>query len=184
MCDNPCQPAHFRSRKHWLIFPHSSCHGSRGTVPLRPQGTGGGGLASAFKPCLRLRKRLRLVMSMMPMVDGSLSPNMTPRLRTTLTTKSVGNFFAKMIPLGKVFDNAPHHTKKASGPPLVIGSGPHGMLSPLAKSRATIYKRVTIHANRLILGCGKIGSYFRTAVVTTGREQRHYDRMGGPCPHV
>ena len=26
MCDKPCQPAHVRIPKDWLIFPHSSCH--------------------------------------------------------------------------------------------------------------------------------------------------------------
>ena len=37
---------------------------------------------------------------------------------------------------------------------------------------------MTIHATRLILGVGKNGSYFRTPVVTAGREQRNCDRMG------
>ena len=38
---------------------------------------------------------------------------------------------------------------------------------------------MTIHANRLILGFGKIASYFRTPAVTAGPEQHHCDRRGG-----
>ena len=56
---------------------------------------------------------------------------------------------------------------------LVIGSGPHGVLNPQAKSRGTIWRCVTRHANQLILGFRKIGSYFRTPVVMAGGEQRH-----------
>ena len=40
--------------------------------------TGGGGLASAFKPRLRLRQGLPLMMDMVPVVGGSLGVNMTP----------------------------------------------------------------------------------------------------------
>ena len=75
MCDNTCQPAHFRIRKDSLIFPHSSCHGP-GNIAVA---TLGGGLASAFKPRLRLRQGLPLALETVPVVGGSLSVIMTPR---------------------------------------------------------------------------------------------------------
>ena len=42
-------------------------------------GGGGGGLACAFKLCLRLRQDLPLVLETVPVVGGSLGVNMTPR---------------------------------------------------------------------------------------------------------
>ena len=39
---------------------------------------GGGGLTSAFKPRLRLRQGLPLMLEMLPLVGGSLGVNMTP----------------------------------------------------------------------------------------------------------
>ena len=41
--------------------------------------TGGGGLASAFKPRLRLRQGLPLMLETVPVVGGSPGVNMTPR---------------------------------------------------------------------------------------------------------
>ena len=55
-------------------------------------GGGGGGLASAFKPRLRLRQGLPLVLETVHETAGSLGVKMTPRQRTTLTRKSVGTF--------------------------------------------------------------------------------------------
>ena len=78
MCDKPCQPAHFRIQKDWLIFPHSSCQGAAGNNAIQT-GRGGGGVASAFKPRLRRRQGLRLVLETVPVVGGSLGVNMAPR---------------------------------------------------------------------------------------------------------
>ena len=41
---------------------------------------------------------------------------------------------------------------------LARGSGPHGVLNLEAKSRGTIWRCVTSHANRPILGSGKIST--------------------------
>ena len=76
MCGNRCQPAHFRIRKDCLIFLHSNDHNRPGIAPLRP---GGGGLASTFKPRLKLRKGLPLMLEMVPVVGGLLGVNVTPR---------------------------------------------------------------------------------------------------------
>ena len=52
----------------------------------------GGGLASTFKPCLRLRQGLPLVLETVRETAGSLGVKMTPRQRTTLIRKSVCTF--------------------------------------------------------------------------------------------
>ena len=52
------------------------CHKVSGSIPA---GGGGGDLASVFKPRLRLRQGLPLVLQTVPVVGGSLGVNMTPR---------------------------------------------------------------------------------------------------------
>ena len=178
--DKPCQPAQFRIWKDWLMFPHSSCHGRPGVVPLRPER---GGLASAFKPLLRLRQGLPLVLQTVPVVGGSLGVSMTPRVWTTLTCKNISGFSLPRGPLWASFfltkDPARLKSIRASH---CYRCGPHGVLNLQATSRSTIWRFLTSHADLLILGFGKIGSYFRTSVVTAGREQHHLDRRGGALP--
>ena len=55
-------------------------------------GRGRGGLASTFKPRLRLRPSLPLVLVTVPVVGGSLGVNTTTRQQTTLTSNNVGEF--------------------------------------------------------------------------------------------
>ena len=48
-------------------------------VSTKDRRGGGGGLASAFKPRLKLRQGLPLMLEMGPVVGDSLGVNMTPR---------------------------------------------------------------------------------------------------------
>ena len=91
-------------------------------LPLTVQRTsrgGGGGLPSRFKPHLRLRHGLALVLETVREAAGSPSVEMTPRRRTTLTHKSIHMVVVDLgVVWGNFFDNAPHQTEKHPGHPL------------------------------------------------------------------
>ena len=97
MCDNRCQPAHFRIRKDCLIFPHSNDHNRPGAAPLRPEGASGSQSALHMHVLVCICSYVRQfheIIGMMQMSEVADHPNLQKR-------QSI--FSPKRTTLGKAF---------------------------------------------------------------------------------